>query len=203
MFHKTAPGTFNFKQGQISAPKVKLDKKKAEGPNKKAASAKKAPKKRGTSQVSEASPLATPKRPLRPRQPLSSPGSQKKDYIGCKQKHVKVTESSPKRTRIDPPTRCESDKHDNNNVSESATGKAVPDNAPRPPIGDPVEGEVVPSSVPEADAALGDGDRSLSFPTLTGSLFDEDGDVDRGKPPDVDSQNVECTKNNHDIVPLT
>ena len=116
---------------------------------------------------------------------------------------MKLTESTLKRTKIDPPTRCESDKNESTIiVSEAAAGGAVPDNASEPSGGDPGEGDVVPSSVPEADAALGDGDRSLSFPTLTGSLFDEDGDVDRGKPPDVDSQNVECTKNSHDIVPL-
>ena len=133
---------------------------------------------------------------------MSSPGSQKIDYFGRKQKHVKLTESTSKRSRIDPPTRCANGKNESSNVSESAAGGAEPDNASGPSGGEPGVGDVVPSSAPVADAALGDGDRSLSFPTLTGSLFDEDGDVDRGKPPEVDSQNVECTKSSNDIVTL-
>ena len=186
LFHKPAQGTFNFNQGQISAPKVSLKKKKAEGQTKNATPAKKTPQRRGDNQVPVDS-SATPKRPLRPRQPTSSPGSQKIDYFGRKQKHVKLTANG---------------KNENSNVSELAAGGAEPDNASGPSGGEPGVGDVVPSSAPVADAALGDGDRSLSFPTLTGSLFDEDGDVDRGKPPDVDSQCVESIKSSHDIVPL-
>ena len=47
---------------------------------------------------------------------------------------------------------------------------------------------VVPSSAPGVDDILAAGGGSQSFPPLTCSLFDEDGAVDCGEPPDDNSQ---------------
>ena len=84
-------------------------------------------------------------------------------------------------------------------VSECSSGKAIPDSGPEPSGGGAgVEG-VVPSSMPEADAAGG----IPHDPPLTCSLFDKgDGDADREKPPDENSQNESEMKNVHDCKSL-
>ncbi len=88
-------------------------------------------------------------------------------------------------------------------VSECASGKAIPDSGPEPSGGGAgVEG-VVPSSMPEADAALGAVGGIPHDPPLTCSLFDEgDGDADREKPPDENSQNESEMKTVNDCQSL-
>ena len=57
----------------------------------------------------------------------------------------------------------------------------------------------MPSSMPEADAALGAVGGIPHDPPLTCSLFDEgDGDADRGKPPDENAQNESEMTNVHE-----
>ena len=131
----------------------------------------------------EASP-ATPKRPLRPRQP----GSQNEILIGQKKKISKsAAEATSKRTRVDPLTPSANVEKSGNTVSEVASGDADHDSGPGTSSGVRDGLVVVPSSAPGVDDILAAGGGSQPFPPLTCSLFDEDGAVDRGEPPDDNS----------------
>ena len=199
LFRKPDPGTFDFKKGHVNGPKVRLQQKKKNEPVKDATPGKRALRRRGTSQDGEASP-ATPKRPLRPR----LPGLSNENLIGQKKKNSKsAAEGTSKRTRVDPPTPSANVEEPSITVSELASGDADHDSGPGTSSGVRDELVVVPSSVPGVDDILAAGGGSQPFPPLTCSLFDEDGTVDRGEPPDDNSQkeSERNIKNVNDNVP--
>ena len=198
LFRQPTPGTFDFKKGQIHAPKVSQHKKGA-SKTPVTTPSKRGPRKKGASQGEEAKP-ATPSRPLRPRPRNPTPMTQNEEVLGRKKKGSKPDAiKTPKRTKIDPPTEGVNEERPIISVSELASEIALPDSGPEPSGSGAGVGDAVPSSMPEADAALGAVGGIPHDPPLTCSLFDEgDGDADRGKPPEENSQNKSDIEDMHD-----
>ena len=200
LFRQLPPGTFDFQTGNIKAPPVAAKNKQ----KKKPPPAKRTPRTRGASQGDAAKP-ATPKRPLRPRKPTSTTTQPEQLGEQTIDNEKATVEVAAKRTKLDPPNQgaISVNTMEKKPVSECSSGKAIPDNGPEPSGGGAgVEG-VVPSSMPEADAALGAVGGIPHDPPLTCSLFDEgDGDADREKPPDENSQNESEMKTVNDCQSL-
>ena len=126
--------------------------------------------------------------------------SETRNEVGRKKKGSKPDAiKTPKRTKIDPPTEGVNEERPIISVSELASEIALPDSGPEPSGSGAGVGDAVPSSMPEADAALGAVGGIPHDPPLTCSLFDEgDGDADRGKPPDENAQNESEMKKVHE-----
>ena len=187
LFRQPAPGTFDFRKGQIHAPKVN-QLKKAGSRTPVTTPTKRAPRKKGASQGEEAKP-ATPSRPLRPRRNQTPTTQNDEELSGRKKKGSKSdATTTSKRTKFDPPTECVNEERPIIPASGLADGNVLSGGLPGPSDKGPEGGDVVPSSMPEADAALGVAAGRASPPPPSGSVCNGDGGAALGELPNSGTQ---------------